>query len=197
MNGLTTKKTMTVKEVSEVLGVSRQLISEWVKKIYPESVKNGVETKLDISQVTEIKNNITINPNIPSTIVEAVTEIDEYKIIAKAQQILQRKIKELKNINQLQENRIKRLIHDQKTYTTTEIAKELNLKSANELNKIISDKGIQYKSNNTWVLCTKYSNCDYETIKQEELDNGKIIYNRHWTGKGREFIINLLSEVKK
>jgi len=43
-------------------------------------------------------------------------------------------------------------MHVNKTYTITEIAKELRLKSAIELNKLLSEKGIQFKSNGTWVL---------------------------------------------
>lgn len=41
------------------------------------------------------------------------------------------------------------LMHVNKTYTMTEIAKELNLKSATELNKILAEKKVQYKVNDT------------------------------------------------
>ena len=44
----------------------------------------------------------------------------------------------------------------------TEIAKELNLKSAKELNKILADDKIQYKINGTWVLCSDYSTPNQE-----------------------------------
>lgn len=86
------------------------------------------------------------------------------------------------------------LTHVNKTYTMTEIAKELYLKSANELNKILKDKGVQYKMNDTWVLYSKYSNLGYFDIKQEVLDNGKVVYHRRVTQIGREFIIKLLSK---
>ncbi len=86
------------------------------------------------------------------------------------------------------------LTHVNKTYTMTEIAKELNLKSAIELNKILKDKGVQYKMNGTWVLYSKYSNLGYFDIKQEVLDNGKVVYHRRVTQIGREFIIKLLSK---
>lgn len=92
------------------------------------------------------------------------------------------------------EQQNKRLIHDAKTYTTTEIAKELNMRSAVELNKKLEELGIQYKQNKTWVLIAKYSDQDFTSIKQQELDNGKIIYNRHWTGKGRDFLLNFFKE---
>ena len=86
------------------------------------------------------------------------------------------------------------LTHVNKTYTMTEIAKELNLKSATELNKILADKHIQYKVNNTWVFYSDYSNLGYEDIKQEVLDNGHVIYHRKITQMGREFIRGLFRE---
>ncbi len=67
------------------------------------------------------------------------------------------------------------LMHVTETYTMTEIAKELNMKSAIALNNKLADMGIQYKINDTWVFYSKYSNCGYEEIKQEVLDNGRVI----------------------
>lgn len=83
------------------------------------------------------------------------------------------------------------LMHVNKTYTMTEIAKEIGLKSATELNNILSDKKIQYKINGTWVMYSDYSNCGYEEIKQDVLDNGRVIYHRKITQLGRRFILNL------
>lgn len=87
------------------------------------------------------------------------------------------------------------LTHVNKTYTMTEIAKELNLKSAIQLNKLLADKKIQYSVNGTWVLYSPYSSMGYEEIKQEILDDGKVIYHRRITQLGREFILQLFNEV--
>jgi len=87
-----------------------------------------------------------------------------------------------------------KLVHQNKLYTTSEIAKELGLSSATKLNNLLSDKKIQYKQNRTWLLYSKYSECGYVSIKQDVLDNGHIIYDRKWTGKGRDFILNLFKE---
>lgn len=87
------------------------------------------------------------------------------------------------------------LTHVNKTYTMTEIAKELNLKSAIQLNKLLADKKIQYSVNGTWVLYSPYSSMGYEEIKQEILDSGKVIYHRRITQLGREFILQLFNEV--
>jgi len=88
------------------------------------------------------------------------------------------------------------LMHVNKTYTMTEIAKELGLKSAIELNKRLAEKKIQYKVNETWVMYSQYSDLGYEEIKQEVLDTGKVVYHRRITQMGREFILNLFDYVE-
>ena len=50
-----------------------------------------------------------------------------------------------------------KLVHQNKLYTTSEIAKELGLSSATKLNNLLSEKKIQYKQNKTWLLYSKYS----------------------------------------
>lgn len=106
----------------------------------------------------------------------------------------------IKLLTELKEERQKRieiernnaiLMHVNKTYTMTEIAKELNMKSAIELNNKLSEMKIQFKTNKTWVFYSKYSNLGYEEIKQEILDNGSVVYHRKITQIGRNFIINL------
>lgn len=84
-----------------------------------------------------------------------------------------------------------KLIHQGKLYTTSEVAKELGLRSARELNKLLEEKKIQYKQNGTWLLYSKYADEGLTSIKQQVLDSGKIIYDRKWNGKGRDFILNL------
>ena len=83
------------------------------------------------------------------------------------------------------------LMHVNKTYTMTEIAKELGMKSAIQLNKLLAEKKIQYQVNGTWVMYSQYSDLGYEEIKQEVLDSGKVIYHRRVTQMGREFILKL------
>ena len=63
------------------------------------------------------------------------------------------------------------LMHVNKTYTVTEIAKELGLRSATQLNRILAEKKIQYQVNGTWVMYSRYSEQGYEEIKQEVLDS--------------------------
>ena len=83
------------------------------------------------------------------------------------------------------------LMHATKTYTTTEIAKELGLKSAIALNNKLAEKKVQFKQNETWVLYSKYADLGYTDIKQSILDSGRIVYDRRWTQDGRAFILGL------
>jgi phage antirepressor YoqD-like protein len=103
---------------------------------------------------------------------------------------------QLETIEKLEkaEHTVSILTHVNKTYVSTEIAKDLNFKSAFALNKYLHDMKIQYRQNDTWVLYSKYADCGYVQIKQEVLDNGRVIYHRRWTQLGREFLINLLNE---
>lgn len=83
------------------------------------------------------------------------------------------------------------LMHVNKTYTATEIAKELGFPSAMKLNKDLQSKKIQFLQNGTWVFYSKYADKGFVEIKQDVLDNGKVIYHRRFTQLGREFLLKL------
>jgi len=185
-------KDMTISEVSDVLGVNEITVRRSIQKIFPEILEHGKKTSLNEYHVTLIKKDITTKYTDKN--VGITTELEEALIIAKAMQLQQEKIERLQGRLQEKESQVKRLVHACKLYTTTELAKELNLKSAQELNQILKEKNVQYFINGTWVLKSDYSDKNYESIKQMELDTGQIIYDRKWTGIGRDFILNLLKE---
>lgn len=92
------------------------------------------------------------------------------------------------------QDNVRRLVHDSKTYTAGEIAKEVGLRSAMELNNRLAKMEVQFKQNGTWLLYAKYADLGYTSVKQTVLDNGRIIYDRRWTGAGRDFIVSLFKE---
>lgn len=121
-------------------------------------------------------------------------------MIAQALSILTRRSDELRRQLEVQTERAehferenKLLMHTTRLYTVTEIAKELGYPSAIELNKVLEEKGIQYKVNGTWVPTAKFSSCGYFEIKQEVHDNGFVYYDRKVTQDGRSFILKLLA----
>ncbi|KAA6348644.1 hypothetical protein EZS27_003877 [termite gut metagenome] len=91
------------------------------------------------------------------------------------------------------ENTVGLLVHIGKTYTATELAKELGFSSAIELNKRLAELKIQYKQNGTWVLYSNYAELGWTSTKEEILPNGNIKYNRHFTGVGREALLKIFN----
>jgi phage antirepressor YoqD-like protein len=96
MNELEIEKTMTVKEVAEVLGVTSEAIKKHIRELFPQILKNGVETYLTDYQVTEIKKKM-----LPTTqVVGSKTEQERNDIVMQAFQILIDDKKKLKEENE-------------------------------------------------------------------------------------------------
>jgi prophage antirepressor-like protein len=122
--------------------------------------------------------------NNPDFAIKILTEYKEEK----------QKRKEEEERRVIAEEKVKLLTHVEKMYTATEIAKECGLPSAIALNTFLVDQRIQYKVNDTWVPYSEHSNKGYFHMKQEVLDNGKVIYHRKITQIGREFILELINK---
>lgn len=164
---------LTENGLYEVLMQSRKPIAKEFKKKVKEILK--AIRKHGLYATDKVIDNILNNPDFG---IELLTKLKEERAI---------------RVEAERKNAI--LMHVNKTYTVTEIAKELGLRSATQLNKILAEKKIQYSVNGTWVMYSKYSNLGYEEIKQEVLDSGKVIYHRRITQIGREFILSLFQNV--
>lgn len=163
---------LTENGLYEVLMQSRKPIAKQFKKEVKEILKTI--RKHGIYATDNVIDNILNNPDFG---IELLTKLKEERAA---------------RVEAERKNAI--LMHVNKTYTITEIAKELGLKSAIQLNRILAEKKIQYQVNGTWVMFSQYSNCGYEEIKQEVLDSGKVIYHRRITQMGREFILDLFEK---
>ncbi len=123
-----------------------------------------------------------MQPKLPTTYLEAL------KALVKSEEEKQQALLEAKKA----QDHVNMLVHNGKTYTSSEIAKELGMKSAIALNKLLEEKHVQYKQNGTWLLYSEHCEKGLTSVKQIQLDNGTIQYDRRWTGKGRDFILNLI-----
>lgn len=147
---------LTENGLYEVLMQSRKPIAKQFKKEVKEILKTI--RKHGIYATDNVIDNILNNPDFG---IELLTKLKEERAA---------------RVEAERKNAI--LMHVNKTYTITEIAKELGLKSAMQLNRILAEKKIQYQVNGTWLMYSNYSDCGYEEIKQEVLDSGKVIYHR-------------------
>jgi kilA protein, putative phage-related DNA binding protein len=85
------------------------------------------------------------------------------------------------------------------TYTSTQISKELGLREAEQLHKILKDKGIMFKQSGQWLLTAKYSEKGYTKSRTYQFtrNDGSIGTSTTtvWTEKGRAFLHYILEKV--
>lgn len=81
------------------------------------------------------------------------------------------------------------------TVTTSQIAADYGF-SAQALNKMLHNLGIQHKVSGQWLLYRKHMNQGYTKSHTSEIPKvgggTKVVMNTKWTQKGRLFIYNLL-----
>jgi predicted transcriptional regulator len=186
---------MTVKEVADAIGTAESTIRNKVKELFPEIVENGKATLITEPQAVAIKKAILPRDlTLKSKLDSATTDLEMMEQAADVMSWLYRKVEAERSARIEAERRNAVLMHVAKTYTATEIAKELGMRSAQELNKFLADHKVQYMHNDTWVPYADYASLGYFDIKQEILDNGKVVYHRRITQDGRAFILSLQTD---
>lgn len=85
-----------------------------------------------------------------------------------------------------------------RTYTSTQLAKELGLRTANELHKKLKEWGVMYYQSGQWMLTAKYCSKDYTKPRTQSGvdDYGKQWSNTItvWTETGRMFLHSLFKQ---
>lgn len=131
---------------------------------------------------------------------EGEEHMTEDEIVAQAMKIMDRKIELLRQ--RVKEMEPKEAYHDnvlacKNAESISVIAKDYG-KSAVWLNKLLHEKGIQYKQGKTWVLYDQYADCGYTATRTHTPLNKDgeplAIPHTYWTQKGRRFIYDLLKE---
>lgn len=127
------------------------------------------------------------------------------KVMARALQIADRKIKNLESENAQQRQLLAEfspkasyydvVLQTKDVISIGKIAKDYG-KSAQWLNQILHEKGIQFKQGGIWLLYQKYAELGYtksrtETFSGEDGQQHSRIHT-YWTQKGRLFIYDLL-----
>jgi len=80
------------------------------------------------------------------------------------------------------------------THTITEIAQDYDL-TAQKLNEILKDTGVQYKQGRRWLLTKNYQGMGLIDSKTIHIKHGDFVKTQmRWTVKGRLFIHQLLQD---
>lgn len=84
-----------------------------------------------------------------------------------------------------------------KSYNISEIAKEIDPDMmGKELNRKLKDYGLQYKTAGLWLVCPQYSHLGL-TVTSTFIDKqGNEQPYTKWTEKGREYILEIMNEMK-
>lgn len=130
------------------------------------------------------------------------------KVMARALQIADKKIRFLETENSRQaqllseyEPKIQyvdKILESRGTLTTKQIAADYGL-TAQQLNGILHDAGIQYKVNGQWLLYRKHMGLGYTKSKTIEITRADgspdTVMQTRWTQKGRLMIHDLLESM--
>ena len=183
MNNHLVKKTlqlMTVKEVSEILNVSRSAVIKIVKKKFPELVKNGVTTYLNETQVTAVKLEIgkgrTDLANV-SEVSAVKTNLEKRMIVQQALLILNDEIEDLKNENnllQLENKSLQIKLDEEKSWYSVKRIKTMGfLQNTNA--RIIWNPLKKWSIENNYQIKTIFD-ANYGNVKTYHKDAWSAVY---------------------
>lgn len=94
MNEIAIEKTMTIKEVADILAVSRSQIEKTVRELFPDKMRNGVTTHLTADEATAVKKHMQSNPYL-GQLSEVTTEVEMSEMTVKVLQFHISKIHDL------------------------------------------------------------------------------------------------------
>ncbi len=169
---------------------------KWVtSEVLPEIRKHGAyltDTKID-----EVLSD-------PDTLIKLATQLKSER--EEKQRLIEEKERkefELQKANETIKQQepsvayVKQVLSAPELTEITIIAKDLGM-SAIKLNRILHEKGVQFKQGGTWVLYAKYQNKGYtktKTFTYEDPKTGEthVSIKTYWTQRGRAFIHNLIN----
>ena len=153
---------------------------------------------------------IWCNDRIKELLKQGVATVnDDDATILHAMQVLQKRVEEKQHAlecakatiesqsEQLKEQAPKvqyvdEVLQSVNTYTSTQMSKELGLREAEQLHKILKEMGIMFKQSGQWLLTAKYSEKGYTKPRTHQFtrNDGTIGTNTTtvWTEKGRAFL---------
>ena len=169
MNELSNEKTMTIKEVSEALGVSIRVCQDNIKTLFPEIVNHGRTTYLNEVQVTKLKLVLEKHHNLTNCegTFTVKTNLEKQLLIQQAMNLQNEMIRELTTENDKLEiaNKIlqpkafeyDRFLSSASAYLMRDVAKIIGLGiGSNKIYSILVSYHIIYKKDKDYRPYQRY-----------------------------------------
>lgn len=168
---------------------------------------------LDFAQWLSVDFRLWVNDRIKELLKTGVTTVsNDDEAIAYAMQVLNKRLEQARQEKAMLEqqnlylaNEIKEaapkvqyvdnVLQSVNTYTSTQMAKELGMREAEQLHKVLKEKGVMFKQSGQWMLTAKYSGKGYTkprttTYTRSDGSQGTNTITV-WTEKGRAFLHHL------
>lgn len=158
---------------------------------------------------------IWCNDRIKELLTQGVTTINDDDVtILHAMQVLQKRVDEKQRALEfaqetittqneqlkLQAPKVKYVddvLQSLNTYTSTQMSKELGLREAEQLHKILKEKGVMFKQSGQWMLTAKYCEHGYTKPRTHQFtrNDGSVGTSTTtvWTEKGRVFLHDMFN----
>lgn len=136
-----------------------------------------------INRFEEMENELKSQFKLPQTYLEALEALVEKE---KSLLLATQTIKEQQPKVEYHD----KVLNSESCYTTTQIAKELEM-SARQLNIMLNHMGVQFKQSGQWMLTAEYQDKGYVKTRTHLLPNGDTKHSTVWTEKGRKFLLDL------
>lgn len=168
------------------------------------------DVAIDFAQWLSVDFRLWVNDRIKELLKTGVATVsNDDEAIAYAMQVLSKRLEvakaekeRLQAENQLQSEQLRlaapkvkyvdEVLQSSQTYTSTQVAKELSMREAEQLHKALKSKGIMFKQSGQWMLTAKYSEKGYTkprtvTFLRSDGSQGTNTITV-WTERGRAFL---------
>ena len=173
------------------------------------------DVALDFAQWLSVDFKLWCNDRIKELLTQGVTTVNDDDVtILHAMQVLQKRVDEKQRALEfaqetittqneqlkLQAPKVKYVddvLQSVNTYTSTQMSKELGLREAEQLHKILKEKGVMFKQSGQWMLTAKYCEHGYTKPRTHQFtrNDGSVGTSTTtvWTEKGRVFLHDMFN----
>lgn len=192
------KEFYNVKEIAEILGVHHDTIRNWIKKYFPDKMKNGITTQLNQFEITVIKQEIDNNYSLRN-VSEVKTELEMARQTLEVLQYQQSKIEEYKRKIESDKPKVDffNLVADSSDCIDFLQFSKICGIGRNTIFKILRNKEVFFLKEGYNIPKQNYIDCGYFKVIEEPYrrnDETKLGFKTIITPKGQTWLSKILNQ---